>query len=116
MLDESEWEGNRKALIDLYDKKNAYQKSEIEKLLFDLLVKKDAMEDVNRNLKMAGAKFALSTRESEVLKELLDGRTNSEISETLSVSLSTVKKHVYSIFNKIGVNSRAQLLTFVYTM
>ena len=82
----------------------------------DLLVKKDAMEDVNRNLQLAGTKFSLSTRESEVLKELLDGRTNSEISESLSVSLSTVKKHVYSIFNKIGVNSRAQLLTFVYTM
>ncbi len=114
MLDESEWEEKRKALIDLYEKK--YHKDEFEKCLMELIVKKDTMENVNRNLVLAGRKFSLSTRESQVLKELVDGRTNNEISEILSVSLSTVKKHVYSIFNKVGVNSRAQLLSFVYTM
>ena len=48
-------------------------------------------------------------------KLLIDGRTNAEISDKLSISVSTVKKHVYNIFNKTGVSSRSQLLNFIFT-
>jgi len=56
----------------------------------------------------------LSKREVEVLEQIMDGKSNADISELLDVSLSTVKKHIYNIFNKVGVNSRTQLLTMVY--
>ncbi len=58
--------------------------------------------------------FALSSRESDVLKLLADGFTNSDISDQMNVSVSTVKKHIYNIFNKAGVNSRTQLLNMIY--
>lgn len=49
----------------------------------------------------------LSGREREVLALLIEGRTNKEIAEGLTVSVNTVKKHVQSIFTKFNVDSRA---------
>ncbi|MCG7340343.1 response regulator transcription factor [Staphylococcus sp. ACRSN] len=50
----------------------------------------------------------LSKRESEVLKEMVKGKTNKEIAETLFVSEKTVKTHVSHIFNKLQVGDRTQ--------
>ncbi|MFC1534043.1 LuxR C-terminal-related transcriptional regulator [Thermodesulfobacteriota bacterium] len=50
----------------------------------------------------------LSGRETEVLRLLTEGYTNSQISELLSVSPNTVKTHINNIFNKLGVNDRTQ--------
>ena len=66
-------------------------------------------------LSIYSEKNNLSRREAEVLAEVIDGRTNAEISDKLSISVSTVKKHVYNIFNKTGVSSRSQLLNFIFT-
>ncbi len=49
----------------------------------------------------------LTNREREVLRLLAEGLTNAQIAERLTVSLPTVKTHVASIFNKLGVNSRS---------
>lgn len=57
--------------------------------------------------------YNLSKRETEILKLLINGSSNNEISEILCISTSTVKKHVYNIFNKIGINSRLELIKFV---
>jgi DNA-binding NarL/FixJ family response regulator len=51
---------------------------------------------------------ALSARERSVLELLADGRRNSEISEDLSISVSTVKRHVSNVFAKLGVENRTQ--------
>ncbi len=67
-------------------------------------------------LSKAAAAFSLSKREAEVLRLVVEGRSNSDIGERLDVSVSTVKKHVYNIFNKAGVYSRTQLLSLVYGM
>ncbi len=48
----------------------------------------------------------LSVRELEVLNEMSMGLTNREIAEKLCISQATVKTHVLSIFNKLGVSSR----------
>ena len=115
MLSESEWEEIKNELLLIYENRNTASHNDIEKMLSDLLVIKSNNEAQINRLKNISEKYLLSRREVEVLAEILDGRTNSEISENLSVSLSTVKKHVYNIFNKIGVNSRAQLLNLVFT-
>ncbi len=51
----------------------------------------------------------LSAREKEVLRYLLEGRTNAEIAEKLFVSESTVKFHVHNLLQKTGSSGRAQL-------
>lgn len=50
----------------------------------------------------------LSDRELEVLKLLVDGKSNSEIAQELSVSFHTAKAHVCHILNKLSVNDRVQ--------
>jgi predicted ATPase/DNA-binding NarL/FixJ family response regulator len=50
----------------------------------------------------------LSKREDEVLQLVAEGLTNKEIAQRLIVTESTVKTHVTSVFNKLGVDSRAQ--------
>jgi DNA-binding CsgD family transcriptional regulator len=50
----------------------------------------------------------LTRREIQVLQWIAGGATNREISLELQISQHTVKSHVIHIFNKIGVNDRAQ--------
>ncbi len=50
----------------------------------------------------------LSRREVEILGLLAQGRTNQEISKILLVSVSTVKKHVQHVIQKLRVSDRTQ--------
>lgn len=50
----------------------------------------------------------LSNRELEVLKLLVEGKSNPEIADLLYISLSTTKAHVRNIMNKFAVNDRVQ--------
>jgi predicted ATPase/DNA-binding CsgD family transcriptional regulator len=50
--------------------------------------------------------FGLSHRESEVLRQLADGKSNRAIANSLSLSERTVESHVLHILNKLGVDSR----------
>jgi DNA-binding CsgD family transcriptional regulator len=53
----------------------------------------------------------LTEREHEVLKLLLAGKSNKEISSALFITESTVKTHVRNIFSKYDVSSRAELIS-----
>ncbi len=48
----------------------------------------------------------LSERETEIVRLLAAGRTNSDIAGELFISLATVKTHVSRIFDKLGVDNR----------
>jgi DNA-binding CsgD family transcriptional regulator/anti-anti-sigma regulatory factor len=49
----------------------------------------------------------LSSREVEVLELAAEGMTNTAIGEQLYISRRTVAQHLRSVYNKLGVNSRA---------
>lgn len=49
-----------------------------------------------------------TSRQFEVLRLMTKGYTNIEMSKSLMVSPNTVKTHVVSIFNKLGINDRTQ--------
>ncbi|MCU0570041.1 MAG: response regulator transcription factor [Oculatellaceae cyanobacterium Prado106] len=50
----------------------------------------------------------LTDRELDVLKLIVDGKSNPEIASLLYLSLSTVKTHVRAIMNKLAVDDRVQ--------
>lgn len=49
----------------------------------------------------------LTARECEVLREVAEGRTNSEIADVLGLSPATVKTHLDHVFAKTGTEHRA---------
>lgn len=59
------------------------------------------------------AAYGLSKREQQVCLALIDGNKNSEIANKLFISTHTVKCHVTSLYRKLGVNSRHEILQAV---
>ena len=54
--------------------------------------------------------YNLTDREIEVLNYICNGLTNGEISKELDVSINTIKVHVSSIIQKMGVEDRTQVV------
>jgi len=54
----------------------------------------------------------LTRREFEILFAVVDGCTNKEIAEKLTISEQTVKHHLTRIFGKVGVSNRLELALF----
>ena len=54
--------------------------------------------------------LGLSQRETEVLLRVMQGNDNKAIATQLSVGRSTVRKHLESIFHKLGVQSRTEAI------
>ena len=51
---------------------------------------------------------ALSSRESEILALVEQGRSNKEIARQLAISVATVKNHMHNILQKLQVGRRGQ--------
>jgi DNA-binding NarL/FixJ family response regulator len=54
----------------------------------------------------------LTPRELEVLRLIVEGKSNKEIAAELSVAEGTVKIHINNILSKLGVSDRTQAATF----
>src|SRR3984957_77766 len=54
---------------------------------------------------------ALTARETEVLQLIVGGNSNKEIAAALFISEATVKTHINSLLNKLGVTDRTQAAT-----
>jgi len=54
----------------------------------------------------------LTRRELDVLRELAGGFSNAEIAEHLVIAENTVKYHVHSIFDKLGLSDRREAAAY----
>jgi DNA-binding NarL/FixJ family response regulator len=55
-------------------------------------------------------RYRLSAREGQITELILRGWDNRHIAQALGITVTTTKKHVGRIFDKVGVDSRAQLM------
>jgi LuxR family maltose regulon positive regulatory protein len=58
----------------------------------------------------AGSALALTARENEALRYLAQGLTQQEIGKLMGISGNTVKKHVATIYCKLGAVNRADAI------
>jgi DNA-binding NarL/FixJ family response regulator len=52
---------------------------------------------------------SLTPREQQIAMAIADGKSNRDIAAGLGITEQTVKNHLTSIFEKVGVDSRLQL-------
>ena len=55
-----------------------------------------------------GAEVGLSRRETDVLREVVNGLSNHEVADELYLSINSVKTYIRSAYRKVGVTTRAQ--------
>jgi len=59
------------------------------------------------------SKYDISKRETDIIELICRGKTNQEISDSLFISVQTVKDHIHRIFLKTGVRNRVQLTNLI---
>lgn len=59
------------------------------------------------------SQYGLTKRESEVLELLAVGKRPNQIAEMLVVSMPTVRSHIRTMYEKLGVHSHTELMTLV---
>ncbi len=90
-------------------------KKHLENMVCSIAPKREGEnEDAEeKNIRRFCETYRLTEREEEVLSLLNKGYSNQEIASELVISLSTVKKHMYHIFQKTEVSGRVQLLALL---
>jgi two-component system, NarL family, nitrate/nitrite response regulator NarL len=63
-------------------------------------------------LQSSARSFKLTPRELEIIRVIVDGHPNKAIASRLGVTEPTVKHHLTSIFDKVGVSNRLELALF----
>ena len=73
------------------------------RIMSDFLLKRGAFNAFSRS-----SSSILTFREKEILIGIASGASNQELSDSLGISLHTVKTHIYNIYKKINVPNRLQ--------
>lgn len=85
-------------------------KKHLENMVYNISILRRTETLSEKKLDKLAEKYYLTSRECEILSLVNQGKSNHEISEELVISLSTVKKHIYNLFEKTGVANRSQLI------
>lgn len=82
------------------------------KTIFGKLIdNKDIDNDkINKHIQDFCVQHGLTSRQEEIIKYILQGCSNKDISLKLNISEGTVKTHIYNIFKRVDISSRNQLL------
>lgn len=68
-----------------------------------------AREASSRERNLAAFDPTLTTREQEIVRYVVEGRTNDEIGVALSIATKSVEGHLRRVFERLGIESRAEL-------
>ncbi|MEG1745847.1 MAG: helix-turn-helix transcriptional regulator [Raoultibacter sp.] len=73
-------------------------------------------DTIHNQCERIAVRYALSSREAEILEFLAKGRTLNSVGEELHLARNTVKTHVTHIYQKCDVHSREELLKLYETI
>jgi DNA-binding NarL/FixJ family response regulator len=83
----------------------------------ETLVAASSLPDPPKDLAPTASAFAvraaekgLTNRQIEVLRELLEGKSNKQICRSLNLAMGTVKVHVTAVLSALGVSTRAEAI------
>lgn len=93
------------ACIEAVDRGEVFLSQSVTKLVVGELVKE-------LRIKEGDQQEPLTSREREVLQLLAEGRSNRDISETLTLSVKTVETHRANIMRKLGLKNIADLVLY----
>lgn len=94
------------AFIRLRDKQKEQQKNQLERDIKKLISEKDMETDISPLLQNK----ALTEKERDIINLIMMAKSNQEIAEALNLSIVTVKNHISTIFYKMGISSREELI------
>jgi DNA-binding NarL/FixJ family response regulator len=57
---------------------------------------------------------AITEREKEILQQMVNGWDAKRIGSALNISVLTVRKHIANIYEKLHVNSKAQVISLAH--
>ena len=66
------------------------------------------MEFFSKNIKIKDNEYALSAREIDIIRCLVDGDSYKMICDACGISIGTVRTHINSIYKKLHVNSKSE--------
>lgn len=75
-----------------------------------------APESSGLDLQKVKGLFRLSTREGEVVEQLVSGSTDKEIARHLGISVETVRAYLKSVRAKLGVSTRTAIVSTVHNI
>jgi two-component system nitrate/nitrite response regulator NarL len=75
----------------------------------------DLVEYLNKQIAAGSTRerFGLTSRELQIVREVVEGSTNREIAQRFQLSEDTVKHHLSNVFDKLGVYNRLEMALYV---
>jgi DNA-binding NarL/FixJ family response regulator len=83
-----------------------------DQLLDEQAVRRALDRLLRRESGVAAARRVLTAREIEIVRMVATGMRNKAIAERLSITEGTVKIHLHSIYEKLGVTGRVELTLY----
>lgn len=94
-------------VIKMVDEGGFWLDSSVMKSVLKYFPKIDNFENM-QEIEMIETKYSLSKRELSILKLIIEGKSNEEISKEMCISIHTTKAHLANIFRKLSVKDRVQ--------
>jgi DNA-binding NarL/FixJ family response regulator len=75
----------------------------------------DLVDYLNKQISATSTRerFGLTSRELQIVREVVEGSTNREIAQRFHLSEDTVKHHLSNVFDKLGVYNRLEMALYV---
>ncbi len=81
--------------------------------LLPILRTANFIDELDRRLSIVASHRGMTSREKEIARLMVTGKSNKEIGVILDISASTVKNHAYRLYQKLNISSRFELVELI---